>query len=56
MRQPALLPISDSLILKIWAVKQHFFNETTAAAIRCYSATKHTHIAFSGVFTSIRLP
>jgi hypothetical protein len=40
----------------IWAGKQDFFNESSVAAIRFYSATKLTHIVLSGVFTSIRLP
>jgi hypothetical protein len=40
----------------IWAGRRQFFNQSSDAAIRFYSATKADHIAFSGVSTSIRLP
>jgi hypothetical protein len=40
----------------IWAAMPPFSSRAAVAAIRCYSATRLLHIAFSGVFTSIRLP
>jgi hypothetical protein len=48
--------VGVNFVLIIRADDQRIFNQSSVAAIRCYSAAKLTHIGFSGVFTSIRLP